>query len=263
MTTFPKFFFLGSETAKDSSDSQSDSNEPDDSATKPAEKLNVEYTTSENLEITSKEKFNVTTTSTESINLDNDEQQPNSNNASDEEEDEENSVFESERREVNETAGPSTSDTENPKLTRFSTSENHEEVDDIELIFSSEDKDFPQEDLVSISDYEPWEKTGTSGTPVLVNFSTIPSDQETDRTDQKMDEDDNVENSGEGFYEAVKNESGQRCSIDSNDDSGPSRLSASYFGKSSSLDKSSSSDLKENAHVGRDESFDSFEPVKN
>lgn len=56
-----------------------------------------------------------------------------------------------------------------------------EEVDDIELIFSADDKDFEQqqddEDLVSITgDYEPWEKTGKSGTPVLVNFGSIGSD---------------------------------------------------------------------------------------
>lgn len=61
------------------------------------------------------------------------------------------------------------------------THDNSEEVDDIELIFSSDDKDFGQDDLVSIGgDYEPWEKAGLSGTPVLMNFASVGSDQETD-----------------------------------------------------------------------------------
>ncbi|XP_055691930.1 uncharacterized protein LOC129794983 isoform X2 [Lutzomyia longipalpis] len=53
-----------------------------------------------------------------------------------------------------------------------------EEVDDIELIFSSDDnKDLMQEDLVSISDYEPWQAPGSSGTPVLVNYCSLPSEE--------------------------------------------------------------------------------------
>lgn len=70
--------------------------------------------------------------------------------------------------------------------------ENSEEVDDIELIFSSDDKDFAQDDLVSIGgDYEPWEKVGSSGTPILVNFANVGSDQETDgnRDELKMSKD--------------------------------------------------------------------------
>lgn len=52
-----------------------------------------------------------------------------------------------------------------------------EEVDDIELIFSSDDnKDMIQEDLVSLSEYEPWQDAGGTGTPVLTKFSTITSD---------------------------------------------------------------------------------------
>lgn len=52
-----------------------------------------------------------------------------------------------------------------------------EEVDDIELIFSSDDnKDMIQEDLVSISEYEPWQEAGGTGTPVLTKFSTITTD---------------------------------------------------------------------------------------
>jgi hypothetical protein len=48
---------------------------------------------------------------------------------------------------------------------------------DIELIFSSEDnKDMIQEDLVSISEYEPWQEPGGLGTPVLTKFNTLKSD---------------------------------------------------------------------------------------
>lgn len=83
-----------------------------------------------------------------------------------------------------------------------------EEVDDIELIFSSDDKDFEQDDLVSIGgEYEPWEKAGTSGTPVLVKFTRIGSDQDDETLLDKpttMDDDEhsqsnedlNRENSG-------------------------------------------------------------------
>lgn len=52
-----------------------------------------------------------------------------------------------------------------------------EEVDDIELIFSSDDnKEMIQEDLVSLSEYEPWQEPGGTGTPILTRFSTITSD---------------------------------------------------------------------------------------
>ncbi|XP_037051288.1 uncharacterized protein LOC119085126 [Bradysia coprophila] len=57
-------------------------------------------------------------------------------------------------------------------------SEANEEVDDIELIFSSDDKEHLQEDLVSISDFEPWEKAGSTGTPILVNFNALSSSEE-------------------------------------------------------------------------------------
>lgn len=41
--------------------------------------------------------------------------------------------------------------------------DNDDEVDDIELILSSDDKEYPQEDLVSISYYEPWQLCGQTG----------------------------------------------------------------------------------------------------
>lgn len=71
-------------------------------------------------------------------------------------------------------------DTKTAKNIRHSStsSEANEEVDDIELIFSSDDKEHLQEDLVSISDFEPWEKAGTAGTPVLVNFNAISSSED-------------------------------------------------------------------------------------
>lgn len=62
--------------------------------------------------------------------------------------------------------------------TSTTSSEANEEVDDIELIFSSDDKEHLQEDLVSISDAEPWEKAGSTGTPVLVNFNTLSSSED-------------------------------------------------------------------------------------
>lgn len=55
--------------------------------------------------------------------------------------------------------------------------DNQEEVNNIELIFSSDDnKDLTQEDLVSISEYEPWQEAGGSGTPVLMNFNSLSSE---------------------------------------------------------------------------------------
>ena len=52
-----------------------------------------------------------------------------------------------------------------------------EEVDDIELIFSSDDnKEVIQEDLVSLSEYEPWQEPGAYGTPILTKFNTLTSD---------------------------------------------------------------------------------------
>lgn len=77
--------------------------------------------------------------------------------------------------------GESTTKATDPAPSVKKQQENSEEVDDIELIFSSDDKDYGQDDLVSIGgDYEPWEKAGSSGTPILMNFATVGSDQETD-----------------------------------------------------------------------------------
>lgn len=60
------------------------------------------------------------------------------------------------------------------KLTRAH-SDTQEEVDDIELIFSSDDhRELHEEEMVSISaTYEPWQRQGSTGTPVLLSFEKL------------------------------------------------------------------------------------------
>ncbi|XP_035919778.1 uncharacterized protein LOC118517596 isoform X2 [Anopheles stephensi] len=116
-----------------------------------------------------------------------------------------------------------------------SESENQEEVDDIELIFSSDDnaKDITQEDLVSISDYEPWHEAGQSGTPVLVSFTNLASDQE------KMG---SLERSDSEVVEGYELEKGK--SLESQDSLSMDNMKKSmdFSTKSSSLEKDSSLD---------------------
>ncbi|KAJ6647671.1 CAP-Gly domain-containing linker protein 1, partial [Pseudolycoriella hygida] len=90
-----------------------------------------------------------------------------------------------------------------PRTLRNSTtsSEANEEVDDIELIFSSDDKEHLQEDLVSISDFEPWEKAGATGTPVLVNFGAISSSEDLNNKSENIQSSYNMETD----QEAMKN----------------------------------------------------------
>lgn len=132
-----------------------------------------------------------------------------------------------------------------------------EDVDDIELIFSSDDnKDVIQEDLVSISEYEPWQEEGGAGTPVLTKFSTLTS-EDRDRE--------------EAYYEKKKAMRAARAakakeksqSVDSSygvrDKSLESTDSLSFDNgavdyKSSSMEKESS---MENS-MSRDASFDTF-----
>ncbi len=87
------------------------------------------------------------------------------------------------------TEGYIKSDTKLTRNLRLSTtsSEANEEVDDIELIFSSDDKEHIQEDLVSISEFEPWEKAGSAGTPVLVNFNVLSSSEELNNKSKKKE----------------------------------------------------------------------------
>ncbi|XP_053659568.1 uncharacterized protein LOC128708613 [Anopheles marshallii] len=116
-----------------------------------------------------------------------------------------------------------------------SESENQEEVDDIELIFSSDDnaKDITQEDLVSISDYEPWHEAGQSGTPVLVSFTNLASDQE------KMS---SLERSDSEVIEGYELEKGK--SLESQDSLSMDNIKKSmdFSTKSSSLEKDTSMD---------------------
>jgi hypothetical protein len=128
-----------------------------------------------------------------------------------------------------------------------------EEVNDIELIFSSEDnKEMIQEDLVSLSEYEPWQEEGDTGTPVLTKFSTLTS-EDRDR---------------EAYYVKKKALKAARVakakeSVDSHDakrdkslestgslsfDINQSNCKSSSFEKDSSIDNT----------ISRDESFDTF-----
>lgn len=136
----------------------------------------------------------------------------------------------------------------NRKLTQSTSSEQHgEEVDDIELIFSSDDKEFPQEDLVSISEYEPWAKAGTSGTPVLVNFSAIPSSggEDDDAESKQMETGEIDENTGSN-NDKLDQLGGQMESTD-----------CLYTD-----DNSQCQEDAQNENVGRhDENFDTFDPV--
>uniref|UniRef100_A0A182N3F3 Uncharacterized protein n=1 Tax=Anopheles dirus TaxID=7168 RepID=A0A182N3F3_9DIPT len=125
-----------------------------------------------------------------------------------------------------------------------SESENQEEVDDIELIFSSDDnaKDITQEDLVSISDYEPWHEAGQSGTPVLVSFTNLASDQEKMSSLERSDSE-----PAEG-YELEKGkslESQDSLSLDN------MKKSLDFSTKSSSLEKESSVDTVGGPALGR------------
>ncbi|XP_050090046.1 uncharacterized protein LOC126574108 isoform X2 [Anopheles aquasalis] len=156
---------------------------------------------------------------------------------------------------------------EHRQRVKKSDSENQEEVDDIELIFSSDDnaKDITQEDLVSISDYEPWHETGQSGTPVLVSFANLGSDPDKtsslDRSDSEAAEDGMYEM---GLAKGKSLESQDSLSMDN------IKKSLDCSTKSSSLEKGSSVDLPVTAGVGavvrqgsegrRDDSFDAVGP---
>lgn len=178
----------------------------------------------------------VTTSSTENIQLDDHPKDSNNSDDPDDNTDGENSVFEKSQLV---TALPPKARANIPKK-RAASADTQEEVDDIELIFSSDDKDFPQGDLVSISDYEPWQKSGTSGTPVLVNFGRIASDHESDNT--KMDDSD-------VFYSSAQMSMAQEQSLDSND--------------SLSEPRDTHGANTENIEPGmsRDDSLDTFEQV--
>lgn len=140
--------------------------------------------------------------------------------------------------------------------------DNDDEVDDIELILSSDDKEFPQEDLVSISYYEPWQLCGQSGTPILVNFNQISSDNE-GGDDEQREQFSPSPIDPDQFYNAIKeNVAQQQLSLESSDSlSVGDNLKRSYDfnSKSFSLEKESKRGDKNSLH--RDESFDTFEQV--
>ncbi|XP_035785400.1 uncharacterized protein LOC118463143 isoform X2 [Anopheles albimanus] len=148
---------------------------------------------------------------------------------------------------------------EHRQKVKKSDSENQEEVDDIELIFSSDDnaKDITQEDLVSISDYEPWHETGQSGTPVLVSFANLGSDPE--KTSSLDRSDSEAPDGYEGLAKGKSLESQDSLSLDN------IKKSLDLSTKSSSLEKDSSVDLgatsgggavRQGSESRRDDSFD-------
>lgn len=143
--------------------------------------------------------------------------------------------------------------------------DNDDEVDDIELILSSDDKEYPQEDLVSISYYEPWQLCGQSGTPILVNFNRISSDNEgNDEYGREKLSPSPID--PDQFYNAIKeNVAQQQLSLESSDSLSLGdnlRQSYDFNTKSMSLDKESDGKTSDENGLIRDESFDTFEQVK-
>jgi hypothetical protein len=146
-----------------------------------AKNLKVKVTSEDNVNITkSSEKINIHQSSSEYLNLDIDEMSEGDN-----------SVFtegattpiEQRLQQVDDNESENeVALNEDGELPREERDENEgmdipEEVDDIELIFSSDDnKDVIQEDLVSLSEYEPWNEENESGAPVLTKFSTLTSE---------------------------------------------------------------------------------------
>lgn len=149
--------------------------------------------------------------------------------------------------------------------------DNQEEVDDIELIFSSDDKELPQEDLVSISYYEPWHAIGQSGTPILVGFNKLGSD-----TERTIESDDAANQANlspspidpDQFYKAIQKsvraheqQQLEHC-IDGVDclDIGENRKQVSdFYSRIKSLDRDTEPKVNDDNDMKRDESFDTFE----
>lgn len=132
-----------------------------------------------------------------------------------------------------------------------------EEVDDIELIFSSEDnKDAIQEDLVSISEYEPWQEGGNAGTPILTKFSTLTSedrDREAYYEKKKALKAARVAKAKEKSMSVDSNQ-GRDRSLESTDSLSFDNTACNADYKSSSMEKDSS--LENN--ISRDASFDTL-----
>ncbi|XP_053685591.1 uncharacterized protein LOC128735123 [Sabethes cyaneus] len=216
-----------------------------------ASNLKINLTNEENLSVTkSTEGINIKQQSSENLHVDVDQQ----SNASISEGD--NSVFTEDVVTPVEPdpAGAAGYTEPQPRTSvKKSESENQEEVDDIELIFSSDDnKDIIQEDLVSISDYEPWQETGQSGTPVLVKFRNLSSDQESLKKDSVERSDSDTIEGGGSSRDLPKEKS-----LESQDSLGADNVKKSldFSTKSSSLEKDSSLDYGA-GEVKRDDSFD-------
>ncbi|XP_055538622.1 uncharacterized protein LOC129726061 [Wyeomyia smithii] len=211
--------------------------------------LKINITNEENLSvIKSTEGINIKQQSSENLHVDVDQQSNPSISEGD------NSVFTEEVATPVEPDPPGAAGYTTPQPRRSvkkSESENQEEVDDIELIFSSDDnKDIIQEDLVSISDYEPWQETGQSGTPVLINFRNLSSDQESLKKDSiERSDSDAVE--GDGSSRDLPKEK----SLESQDSLGADNVKKSIDFSTKSLEKDSSLD-DGTGEVNRGDSFD-------
>lgn len=133
-----------------------------------------------------------------------------------------------------------------------------EDFDDIELIFSSDDnKDIIQEDLVSLSEYEPWQEQGATGTPILTKFSTLTSDdrdREAYYERKKAIKAARIAKTREKAKSLDATVSGMGERIIKNTDS-LSFDNSNIINKSSSLEKNASTE----SPLSRDASLDTFE----
>ncbi|XP_055630390.1 uncharacterized protein LOC129771090 isoform X2 [Toxorhynchites rutilus septentrionalis] len=213
--------------------------------------LKINLTNEENLSVVkSTEGINIRQTSSENLHVDVDRQSNPSISEGD------NSVFtedattpvDLDKDEATGYAAPAPK-----KSVKKSESENQDEVDDIELIFSSDDnKEIIQEDLVSISDYEPWQEAGQSGTPVLTNFKNIPSDQDSSKKGPiERSDSDIVDGDGSPKNLFKEKSLGSQHSLGADN----MKKSLDFSTKSSSLEKDSSLDYG-TGEVKRDDSFD-------
>lgn len=224
-----------------------------------AKNLKIKVTSEDNVNITkSSDKISVHQTSTEYLNLDIDDLSEGDN-----------SVFTegattpiAERLQQVEDEGSdneaeANEDGELPRDEREDNEDIPDEVDDIELIFSSEDnKDAIQEDLVSLSEYEPWQEGGDAGTPVLTKFSTLTSE------DRDKERDAYYENKkalkaarsakAKEKIQSVETQHSRDKSLESTDSLSFDNHCCEY--KSSSMEKDSSIDNT----ISRDASFDTF-----
>lgn len=151
------------------------------------------------------------------------------------------------------------------KINKGRSVDNDDEVDDIELILSSDDKEYPQEDLVSISYYEPWQLCGQTGTPVLVNYNNISSDNE-NAVDESQEKLSLSPINHDQFYNAIKeNVAQQQLSLESSDSLSlveNMRRGYDFNSKSMSLEKDPDAKASVENGLFRDESFDTFQPVR-